>query len=289
MSEKSRTIFAPAKLNLFLHVTGRRENGFHTLDSLVTFANIGDTITIEDAPSFSLHTNGPFPGSLPQNHDDNLVVQTAKTLSKHLNKPLNVKITLTKNLPLAAGIGGGSSDAAATIRGLIEHWKIKNETDHILKTIAKLGADIPVCFQAKPTIMRGIGDILLPAPAMPKTPIVLINPMIPCPTKDVFAAYEGHDKHNTALPAQCNTIDDLVKILDPLDNDLLDPALKIVPDIQNVINALNTQKECHLARMSGSGATCFGLFETIEHAERTAKTIKSENPNWWIKTGHIST
>lgn len=291
---KILTIFAPAKLNLFLHITKRLSNGYHALDSLVAFADIGDIITIESAPSFSFHINGPFADSFKSKersaflNGENIVIKAARSLSQVADRTLDIKITLTKNLPLSSGLGGGSSDAAATIWGLQKLWKLEHNAKYIIPLMAKLGADIPVCLNCTPTRMQGIGDILLPAPTMPEIPILLINPMISCATQDIFLHHNATFKKKTTLPDTFNSVFDLVTTLNTLENDLFEPALNLIPKIGNVINALNTQKQCLFSRMSGSGASCFGLFETIEHAEHSAKKIKTENPDWWIKTGWLN-
>ncbi len=293
-AEKSLTIFAPAKINLFLHITGRRSNGYHDLDSLVTFADIGDLITIEKAKSFSFHVIGEFAKNFKENESssfldgNNLVTKAARTLSQITDRALNVKITLTKNLPIASGIGGGSSDAAATIWGLQEFWGLNHDAPYINDLLIKLGADVPACYEATPRIMRRTGDLLLPAPSMPEIPILLINPMISCSTEDIFLHYNGKFKKDTLLPSEFNCIFDLIVILQQLENDLSKPAIKLIPEIENVINAFNAQDHCLLSRMSGSGASCFAIFETIEGANKASKDIKLENPDWWIKLGWLN-
>lgn len=291
---KTLTIFAPAKLNLFLHITKRLSNGYHALDSLVAFADIGDIITIESAPSFSFHVKGPFADSFKEEecsaflNGENLVIKAARSLSQVADHSLNIKITLTKNLPLSSGLGGGSSDAAATIWGLQELWNLPHDADYIIPLMTKLGADVPVCLNCRPTIMQGVGDILLPAPTMPEIPLLLINPMISCATQDIFLHHNGTFKKKTSLPKSFNSVFDLAETLRTLENDLFEPALNLIPKIGNVINALNAQEHCLFSRMSGSGASCFGLFETIEHAENTAEKISAENPDWWVKTGFLN-
>ncbi len=290
----SFTIFAPAKVNLFLHITDRLSNGYHMLDSLVAFADIGDSIQIEPAESFSFHTKGPFANQFKTTENsgfldsENLIVKAARFLSQTTDKPLNVKITLNKNLPLSSGIGGGSSDAAATIWGLQELWGLEHSEDYVMPIMTKLGADVPVCFHCRPTIMRGIGDVLLPAPDMPEIPILLVNPLVSCVTQNVFLHYDGSFKKNIDLPNRFNCVHELIKTLNMTENDLFDPAITIIPEIKNVINALNAQDSCLFSRMSGSGASCFGLFESIEHAEKAANKIITENPDWWVKTGFLN-
>ncbi len=284
------TVFAPAKINLFMHITGKLSNGYHILDSLVAFADIGDHITIEAAPSFSFNIKGTFAKELQNNdnNSENLVVKSANSLAQISGNDPNVKITLDKNLPISSGIGGGSSNAAATIWGLQEFWGLAHDANYVLPLMVKLGADVPVCQYCRPAIMRGIGDILLPPPIMPEIPILLINPMISCSTQDIFLRYDGEFKDEIKLPKQFSSALDLVKTLNDLDNDLFKPAISLVPEIDNVINALKAQESCLLSRMSGSGASCFALFETIESAELAAKIIGEENPDWWVKTGWLN-
>ncbi len=281
-------VFAPAKINLFLHITDRLSDGYHILDSLATFADIGDYITIKPAPSFSFKIEGEFAKDLAGQNNDNLVIKAAKSLAQISGNALNAEIILQKNLPIASGLGGGSSNAAAVIWGLQELWSLAHDADYILPLMIKLGADVPVCQYCKPAIMRGIGDILLPAPIIPETPILLINPMVSCSTKDIFLHYSDAFKDNTKLPKQFNSVFDLVKTLDKLNNDLFNPAVTLIPEINNVINALNSYNDCLLVRMSGSGASCFGLFEHMKDAELAANIIKQENPDWWIKTGWLN-
>ncbi len=291
---KALTIFAPAKLNLFLHLTGRASNNYHKIDSLVCFADIGDFVTIENAPSFSFKIKGEFAQNFKKSdkssllNGNNLVVKAARALSQATDKALNVKITLTKNLPLASGIGGGSSDAAATIWGLQELWGLEHDNNYINNLLSKLGSDVPVCLKCAPSIMRGTGDILTLAPIMPEVPILLINPMISCSTQDVFLEHNSKFKKDTILPKQFNSIEELTNTLKTLSNDLYEPALKYVPEIKNIINALDASPNCLLSRMSGSGASCFGIFSSIKDAEYAKQTIAKENPDWWLKSGWLN-
>ena len=292
---KTLSVFAPAKLNLFLHVTGKLPNGYHTLDSLVAFVDIGDVIHIEEYKHFQFDITGDFAKDF---HDKdkgsyidstNLVVRAVKALSDITNNPPNIKITLEKNLPLASGLGGGSSDAASVIWGLSQLWNLDLQADYLLPLMTRLGADVPVCLNCSPTIMRGIGEQLYPAPStMPETPIVLINPNIHCSTPEIFTRHDRRYKQNTTLPGSFYDIYDFVETLKHHENDLYAPAIQIAPEIENVIHALNTQNGSLLARMSGSGASCFGIFESDEQAENAAQNIRDENPDWWIKTGTLN-
>ncbi len=291
---QSRLIFAPAKINLFLHITGKLEKEYHSLDSLVVFADIGDEIIIDMAPSFSFEVRGPFAeyfskkerGSTLDN--PNLVVRAARALSQITNKQLNLKITLIKNLPLASGLGGGSSDAAATLWGLMDFWDIPHDERYIFPMMEKLGADIPVCLKCRPSVIRGFGNIIDEAPTMPEIPVVLVNPLVNCPTKDVFLNRSGSFKNESALPRKFSSVHTLVKTLSSLGNDLTVSATKHVPEISNILTAIEMENGCLLARMTGSGATCFGLFESLEKAEKAASSIQLENPDWWVKSGWLN-
>ncbi|MGB4057286.1 MAG: 4-(cytidine 5'-diphospho)-2-C-methyl-D-erythritol kinase [Alphaproteobacteria bacterium] len=291
---RSLNVFAPAKVNLYLHVTGRLDNGYHTLDSLVAFTDIGDQIEITPAPEFQFSIDGPYAkGFSPKEIDhspdsSNLVVQAAWALARMAQKIPSVHIRLTKNLPLASGLGGGSSDAAAVIWGLLEWWKLPRDTQGLQSLMTRLGADVPACFSCRPSRLRGIGDILDPTPPMGEVPIILINPGKPCMTADVFSRFTGGFREPVALPKNLETLNDLLGFLDKQNNDLLKPALDTVPEIKNVLQSLSASKSCLLSRMTGSGASCFGLFKTQEEAKETAKKIQNDKPGWWIKSGWLN-
>src|SRR5688572_13674034 len=261
------TVFAPAKINLYLHVTGRLDNGYHMLDSLVAFADIGDEIDISPAPEFKFSIEGPYGNAFgPKDRDhspdsSNLIVQAVWALSRAAQKIPNVRVKLTKNLPLASGIGGGSSDAAAAIWGLMEWWKIPRQSHYIQGIMARLGADVPVCLNCTPARVRGIGDIMDPVPHMAEIPVLLVNPGKSCMTGEVFSRFTGAFREPIPLPAYLSKADDLIAFLQKQDNDLLRPAMDIVPEIGNVLNTLVAQDGCAFTQMSGSGATCFGLFK----------------------------
>jgi 4-diphosphocytidyl-2-C-methyl-D-erythritol kinase len=291
---KTLTIFAPAKINLYLHVTGRLDNGYHTLDSLIAFADIGDSIDIEPSSEFEFCVKGSGAKMFSAKELDaspdssNLAVQAAWALARAAQKVLNVRITLTKNLPLASGIGGGSADAAAVIWGLCEWWDIPRNASYLSGILARLGADIPVCFACKATRVRGIGDVLDPAPAITETPIVLVNPGTFCSTKDVFARFDRNFREPMPLPASLDSFKELTEFLRARGNDLQVPACEIAPAVKDALHALEAQKECGFARMSGSGATCFGLFEREDAAKKAAKAIASRYPGWWVKAGWLN-
>ncbi len=286
-------ILAPAKINLYLHVTGRRDDGYHTLDSLIGFADIGDHIKIENADDFTFSVEGPFVGEFDAKsrdaspHSSNLAVQAAWALSRAAQKTPNVKITLTKNLPLAAGIGGGSADAAAVIWGLCEWWNISKSAPFLPGLMLELGADVPVCLHARPAQISGVGDEITPLEGMEEMPLILVNPGHPCPTASVFAHYSGPFRDSSALPARFEGSEDFVEFLKAQHNDLYPAAVSSVPESAAVIEALELQDDVMLARMSGSGATCFALFETTESAQKAADILRQENPDWWVQPGHL--
>ena len=287
---KTLTIFAPAKINLYLHVTGRLDNGYHTLDSLVAFSDIGDSVEIEPAPEFKFSVKGPYAKMFSAKELDaspdssNLAVQAAWAMSRAAQKVLNVRITLTKNLPLASGLGGGSSDAAAMLWGLSEWWNTPRNAHYMPGLMSALGADVPVCLSCRPTRMRGIGDILEAAPVMADTPFVLVNPG----RAEVFKRFARGLHSAYDLPDNLEHFSDLIAFLKPRHNDLQSYAMEIAPEISNVLIALGAQKGCGLARMSGSGATCFGLFEKEMDAKKAAQIIAARNPLWWVKAGWLN-
>ncbi|GJL86003.1 MAG: 4-diphosphocytidyl-2-C-methyl-D-erythritol kinase [Micavibrio sp.] len=292
---KTLTIFAPAKINLYLHVTGRLDNGYHTLDSMVGFADIGDEIRIEPATlDFAFNVQGPYANAFSPKEIDaspnssNLAVQAAWAISRAAQKIPDVKITLTKNLPLASGLGGGSADAAAIIWGLLEWWGVSRQSSYLPSLLATLGADVPACLNCEASRLRGIGDIIDPVPPMPEIPIVLVNPGKSCPTGQVFSRYNGQFREPEKLPETLGTLEELTDFIGPKNNDLYGPACKVVPEIENVLRAIDAQAGCRLARMVGAGATCFGLFETEKQAGDAAKNLGEENPDWWARAGMLN-
>jgi 4-diphosphocytidyl-2-C-methyl-D-erythritol kinase len=264
----------PAKVNLYLHVTGRRPDGYHRLDSLAVFPAIGDTLTVKPADSLSLAITGPFGATLAA-EPDNLVLQAARLL----NPAGGAALILEKNLPLASGIGGGSADAAAALRLLARHWKLETPLHDLA---ASLGADIPVCLACRPARMSGIGELLGPAPVLPDFGIVLVNPGVAVSTPDVFRARVGTFSPDAQLPESWPSAAAMVDSLAQLTNDLESPAIALAPVIGDVLAALRSLPNCRLARMSGSGATCFGIFATAAEAAEAAEAAAAiTRPGWW--------
>lgn len=265
--------FAPAKVNLTLHVTGRRPDGYHLLDSLVAFAGVGDRVTARPTDSLSLAIEGPFAAGLDIGAD-NLVMRAAQALAPDRG----VAIGLTKALPVASGIGGGSADAAATLRVLSALWGVPLPPANRL---AGLGADVPVCLAGRPRRMRGIGELLDDVPALPPAWLVLANPGVPVPTPAVFAALTRRDgaPMPDRLPDWADA-GDLARFLAAQRNDLEAAAITIAPVIGQVLTALGATDGCLIARMSGSGATCFGLYASETQARHAARVLVQ--PGWWV-------
>jgi 4-diphosphocytidyl-2-C-methyl-D-erythritol kinase len=274
-------MFAPAKVNLYLAVTGRRADGYHLLDSLAVFPAIGDVIhaTLDD--DLSLAITGPFAGDLTSG-DDNLVLRAARALATNAGIGTGARIILDKRLPLASGIGGGSADAAATLRLLSDLWGI--ETDLAALAVG-LGADVPVCLASRPARMRGIGDRLSPAPKLPPCGILLANPNLAVATAAVFSARSGDFSPAPVLPAGWDRVADLAADLARTSNDLQAPAIALCPPIADVLAAIAATPGNRFARMSGSGATCFGLYDTPSAAEAAARTLK--RTGWWSWGGAL--
>lgn len=285
------TMLAPAKVNLWLHITGKRPDGYHLLDSLVAFADFGDRISLSPADDFSFMIEGAFAESFSEAErrsgadSANLAVRAACALAELVQRDLRVTLRLTKNLPLASGLGGGSSDAAATIRALLDWWKIPaHKVSGLNPLLCRLGADMPVCMAGKPARIRHTGDRITPVSLPAPLPILLVNPQKPCPTASVFRAFRGaYRAPAPPLPPR----GDLIAFLKSCCNDLTLPATQHVPEIETVLAALTMQKDCQIARLSGSGASCFGLFASQAATQTAAKQIQQHHPDWWIKSGFL--
>lgn len=273
---------ARAKINLFLHVGDRREDGFHPLQSLAIFTAFGDGLVVEEDQDLSLSVDGPFAAALTDG--DNLVLKAARALAAHAGRRAGAKITLTKNLPVASGMGGGSADAAAALRALAALWEL-DPGETVLCEIAKeLGSDIPVCVPSTPAFMEGRGEILTPISALPRLPILLVNPGIAVPTKDVFANLKDRRGADMALPrGRFNDLADVLRFLEATGNDLEAPALALQPVIGEVLSSLKAVPGALFTRMSGSGATCFALMPDDGGCARAAAALKKKHPDWWVQ------
>lgn len=275
------TVFAPAKVNLTLHVVGKRDDGYHLLDSLVAFAGVGDTLDMEPADGLHLEMSGPTAGLIPT-EGENIVLKAARLLAEAAGITAGARIHLTKRLPVAAGIGGGSADAAAALTGLIRLWHVTLPPERLGALALSIGADVPVCLAGKPTRMQGIGDVLSPAPALPPAWLVLVNPMIPLHTPAVFKARTGPFSPADPLVEAPKDAPALAAALAARRNDLTPPAVSIEPVVGQMLAAIAASPGCLLARMSGSGATCFGLYAEEAPARAAAEALQRAQPGWWV-------
>lgn len=269
---------APAKVNLYLHVVGKRADGYHLLDSLVVFADVGDRLTLAAAEAPRLAVTGPFAADIPPG-DDNLALRAVRRLAAAVGRPDGVAVTLDKRLPVAAGIGGGSADAAAVLRGLAVLWDLAPGDPRLLEVAAGLGADVPVCLAGRTAWLGGVGERLEPGPDLAGVPILLVNPGVKLSTPDVFRARSGGFSAEARFAEARPTLDRLCALLAGRGNDLAAPATSLVPVIGEVLAALAAQPGCRLARMSGSGATCFGLFDTPAAAKVAEAALAGRG--WW--------
>ncbi|MCB8874294.1 4-(cytidine 5'-diphospho)-2-C-methyl-D-erythritol kinase [Acidisoma silvae] len=280
--------FAPAKVNLTLRVTGRRPDGYHLLDSLVVFAGVGDRLSVSPADDLSLTVTGPFGGPLAA-EPDNLVLRAARLLAETAGIPARGALVLEKNLPIASGIGGGSSDAAAALRLLSAFWRVTLPEPVLQAMALKLGADVPVCLNRQAVRMAGIGEILSPVPPLPPLGVVLANPGLACPTPAIFraraAAGAGFSPADAVPAGRFASPVDFAHALAANGNDLEDPAIAVQPAIGAVLAVLRAAPGVQLARMSGSGATCFGLFPSPHDAAAAASAMRHDG--WWVWGGGL--
>jgi len=279
-------VFAPAKINLFLHVGGKRADGFHELESLVVFAAAGDELGFKRADELSLSIDGPFANALTSDAD-NLVLKAARALAAHAGVRPGARIALTKNLPVASGIGGGSADAAAALRGLARLWNLDATPERLRKIGETLGSDVPVCIDGTPAWMEGRGEKVTALSGIPQVPAVLVNPGVGVSTGKMFAALKERSGVGLPFPKAMRDAFDLAAYLNATVNDLEAPAREAAPVIGEVLNALKLQRGALLSRMSGSGATCFALFERDEFATAAARALNARNPGWWIVSSRV--
>lgn len=263
-------IAAPAKINLFLHVTGKRADGYHLIESLAAFTTFGDVLDIVPAETLSLDITGQFAASLSA--QDNLVLKAAKLF----RGGRGAQITLQKNIPVGAGLGGGSSDAAATLVGLAKLWK-----QPIPDTVLQLGADVPACLARAPSWVSGIGEQVTPVSIKTGGWALLANPRVPLLTADVYKRFAGDFSSPSAMPGGIDTFDALIAFIENKSNALEAPALALLPVIGDILSAIRATEGCRLARMSGSGATCFGLYENEKAARQAAQQLQRAHPKWW--------
>jgi 4-diphosphocytidyl-2-C-methyl-D-erythritol kinase len=286
---------ARAKVNLTLRVVGRRVDGYHDLESVVAFADCADRLTLLPGGDLKLRTSGPLANACGD-LDDNLVLKAARLLAERVPGMKSGTFTLHKALPVAAGIGGGSADAAAALRLLARANGLAIGDARVIEVARLTGADVPVCVPSQACVMTGVGERLLPL-ALPKLPCVLVNPRVAVATKDVFAALGLRNGEllvgvtdviqAMVWPDAGASLEEWVEAFSDSSNDLEEPAMRIQPVIRNVISALNATNGAWLSRMSGSGATCFAIYENTAEAGRAADKIRQDHPEWWVHAGAL--
>jgi len=285
-----------AKVNLTLRVNGRRADGFHDLDSVVAFADCADQLTLSPGPDLNLTMSGPLAQACGET-SDNLVLKAARLLAERVPGMKTGSFSLDKVLPVAAGIGGGSADAAAALRLLAQLNGLSLDDPRIVEVAKLTGADVPVCVQSRGCVMTGVGETLQPL-SLPKMPCVMVNPGVPVATKDVFAALGLRNGEllvgvtdvllQDRWPDEQGSLEEWVEALAASSNDLERPAMRVQPVIGKVIAALNATNGAWLARMSGSGATCFAIYENTAEAGRAAEKLQRDHPGWWVHAGTLS-
>jgi len=288
---------ACAKVNLTLRVNGRRSDGYHDLESVVAFADCADRLTLTPDSNLGLKMSGPLAQSCGDT-SDNLVLKAARLLAERVPDMKAGSFSLDKVLPVAAGIGGGSADAAAALRLLAQLNGLALDDPRIIEVAQLTGADVPVCVNSRSCVMTGVGETLQPL-SLPKIPCVMVNPGVPVATKDVFKALGLRNGEllvgatdvllrDRSWPDEAASLEDWVEALAASSNDLEAPAMRVQPVISEVISALNATNGAWLARMSGSGATCFAIYENTAEAGRAAEKLRRDHPGWWVHAGTLS-
>lgn len=268
---------APAKINLYLHVGARRADGYHELESVIVFAAFGDEVTITPAAGPELVREGPFVAGLPDEPADDLCFRAATRLAAELGRAAYVRITLRKMIPVAAGVGGGSADAAAVLRALCRLWDVPADDARVAGVARGLGADVPVCLLSRPAHASGLGEKVVPLDGVPEMHLLLVNPAVPLSTAAVFRAYDGDGALLAGPPASLlpEALQELTR------NDLGPAAVSLCHQIAEVLAFLEGLPGCRLARMSGSGPTCFAMFDDAVACTTAAQKVTRDHPGWW--------
>jgi 4-diphosphocytidyl-2-C-methyl-D-erythritol kinase len=272
---------APAKINLCLHIGAKRPDGYHDLQSLVTFADFGDELIFERNSSLSLSIGGPFADSLT-GEGENLILKAARRLRQERGSSDGAKITLIKHIPVASGVGGGSSDAAAALRGLNRLWNLTSATAELQRIGAEIGSDVPVCVEPAAAWMEGRGERVRFLPALPRLSTLLVNPRVHLSTADVFRRLD--DRSGTNLNAPVTPFADvaaLVEYLETTSNDLEAPAVALTPVIGELLDEMKRLPGVRFARMSGSGATCYAIMKDAESSDAGFRDLRNRYPHWW--------
>jgi 4-diphosphocytidyl-2-C-methyl-D-erythritol kinase len=286
-----RWLRAPAKINLTLRVIGRRADGYHELESLVAFAGVCDWLAFEPGDDLSLEVIGPRANEAGP-VEENLVVRAARALASHIPGLRLGRFRLNKRLPAAAGLGGGSADAAAALRLLADEAGLPLDDPRVRASARAAGADVPACLSPQARVITGIGDKLGPAIQLPKLFAVLVNPRVQAPTPKVFAAFDlasvsGQESRVRSFPAEGSGADAVLDFLSRSRNDLEAAATQVAPSIAAVLKRLSQIPEARVTGMSGSGATCFALFSDRRSAATARRTIAAENPGWWVEASDL--
>lgn len=274
-------VSAPAKINLFLHVGQRRADGYHDLESVAVFTFHNDRVWLEPADTFSLSISGPCAAGL-SNEDDNLVLRAARALADRTGRRDGVRISLQKMIPIASGVGGGSADAAAVLRGLARLWDLDISAGDLSDVARSIGADVPACLVSEALIMQGLGERITKLTPFPEFWLLLVNPGVPVSTAEVFRRLETRRGTGLQFPTGFDDLRTLCGFLKTTTNDLEAPAKSIAPVIGGVLDELNAADGVLLARMSGSGATCFAMFSDPEKARPLLEDLNARHPDWWI-------
>lgn len=273
---------AHAKVNLWLNVVGRRDDGYHLLDSLVAFVDLADQVEARPDDRLSLGLAGPLAAGLA-GEADNLVLKAARLLADRAGVAPRAAIRLVKNIPVAAGLGGGSADAAAALRELVELWRVAMPEEELFDLAARLGADVPMCLAGRPAFVSGVGERLVWAPPLPECAVLLVNPGVALATRDVFAARSAAFSAQRPVPRPWRDLAELVGVLVDRGNDLTAPAISLAPPVGQVLEALGRTGARHAA-MSGSGATCFAVYDSPELARRASSSLPAA---WWRHVGRF--
>ena len=274
---------ARAKVNLWLKIVGRRADGYHLLDSLVAFTDLSDSLEVDPSDGLSLALEGPEAAGI-DGEADNLVLRAARLLADRAGVSPRAALSLTKHIPVAAGLGGGSADAAAALHALVDLWRVALPIEELFDLAAALGADVPMCLAGRPALVSGVGEVLRPAPPLPPCAILLVNPRMPLATPEVFAARRGPYSVVTPVPSMWPDLAGLVGALVERGNDLTEAAISLRPAIADVLAALGRTEGARYAAMSGSGATCFALYDDTAAARRAAAGMPDR---WWRHAGRL--
>ena len=278
---------APAKINLTLRVLGRRADGNHELESLVACADLADRLTLEPGDTLALDVAGRF-AAASGDVSDNLVLKAVAALRERVSGVKAGRFALDKNIPVAAGVGGGSADAAAALRLLATLNDLAPDDERLINAARAVGADVPVCLASKALIMRGVGELLSPSVYLPRLHAVLVNPGVALATRDVFAKLVIRENSAPALTPVPHGFDETIAYLKQHGNDLAEPAIACAPVIAEVLTVLGATAGCRVARMSGSGATCFALFANADEAAAAAKMLQARYDKWWVTPAVLS-